>query len=87
MSYLPAKIVIITELSLQSYLEKFIKLATYSEKRSEKRANFHEKVVTLTLFEVEDRLHLGKTQIKFGFSLDLNNFLTLKNANLIVFFR
>ena len=65
---------IITELSLllQSYLEKFIKLAAYSEKRSEKRANFHEKVVTLTLFEVEDRLHLGKTQIKFGFSLDLH---------------
>ena len=30
------------------------------------------KVVTLTLFEVEDRLHLGKTQIKFGFSLDLH---------------
>ena len=82
-----AKVQIITEfsLSLQSYLEKFIKLAAYSEKRSEKRANFHEKVVTLTLFEVEDRLHLGKTQIKFGFSLDLDNFLTLKNANLFVF--
>jgi hypothetical protein len=26
----------------------------------------------LTLFEVEDSLHLGKTQIKFGFSLDLH---------------
>ena len=44
-----AKIVIIAEfsLSLQSYLEKFIKLTAYSEKRSEKRTNFHEKVVTL----------------------------------------
>ena len=51
----------------------------------EKCANFHEKVVTLTLFKVEDRLHLGKTQKKFGFSLDLDNFLTLKNANLFEF--
>jgi hypothetical protein len=41
--------------------------------------------VTLTLFDVEDRLHLGKTQKKFGFSLDLDNFLTLKNANLFEF--
>ena len=32
----------------------------------------YEKVVTLTFFEVEDRLYVGKTQIKFGFSLDLH---------------
>ena len=29
-------------------------------------------VPILTLFEIEDRLHLEKTQIKFGFSLDLH---------------
>ena len=65
---------------------KFIKLATYSEKRLEKRVNFHEKVVTLTLFEVEDRLHLGKTQIKFGFSLYLHYLCTviLKRVNVNV---
>ena len=53
----------------------FRKVYQYSRifrKKFEKHANFHEKVVTLTLFEVEDRLHLGKTQIKFGFSLDLH---------------
>ena len=37
-------------------------------------------------FICKDSDNYGKTQIKFGFSLDLNSFLTLKNANLIVFF-
>ena len=38
------------------------------------------------LEKVEDRLHLEINQIKFGYLLDLDNFLTLKNANLFEFF-
>ena len=36
-------------------------------------------------FLYKDSDNCGKTQIKFGFLLDLDNFLTLKNANLFVF--
>jgi glycosyltransferase involved in cell wall biosynthesis len=44
----------------------------------------------MPIFEqkLEDRQHLGRTKKKvffFGFSLDLDKFLTLKNANLFVF--
>ena len=39
----------------------------------------------LSLTDVEDRLHLEITQILFGYLLDLDIFLALKNANLFVF--
>ena len=39
----------------------------------------------LSLADVEDRLHLEITQILFGYLLDLDIFLALKNANLFVF--
>ena len=42
-------------------------------------------IVSLNLDKVEIRLHLGKTQIKFGFSLNLDKFLTLKNENIFPF--
>ena len=42
---------------------------------------FEKKLLYLTFLKVEDRLHLGKTQIKFGFSLDLHY---LCSANIIM---
>jgi len=72
---------------------KYTKIPPYHQQyggffcdKLEKCANFHEKVVTLTLFKVEDRLHLGKTHIKFGFSLNLHYLCTviLKRVNVKV---
>jgi len=60
-------------------------ICVVDSQRIARPSHLGEQIVTLTFFEVEDRLHLGKTQIKFGFSLDLDNFLTLKNANLFKF--
>ena len=52
---------------------------------TEMAAEFGVPAAKLNLDKVEIRLHLGKTQIKFGFSLNLDKFLTLKNENIFPF--
>jgi len=42
-------------------------------------------LTNFAVFNSENRLHLGKIQILFGFSLGLINFLTLRNENLFSF--